>query len=119
MKINKTTQLKIYENYVKTIGKIGDRILYTNQSKENRDLITPLVCDMLNEFTEFIMDNCISEIDDKQHVELNNIINSGLLGISAIIDDYIPTQEDVVFVLVTSGKMVLKANRKILKNGKQ
>jgi hypothetical protein len=115
MKINKKIEKKLYNTYMKAVIKITEKIIKEN--KNNREIVAPIVSDMITDFTDYLMSFGGEVMTSKEQDFLTNIINEALLKVGSKVEEFVPDSEYSMMVAIVIGKMILKTN-KILYNGK-
>ena len=107
---------KCMKIYRKTVGTITYKLLKGIDDKEEIKIAGNIVCDMINSFTKYLFSFAEEVMTEKEQEHLTNIINENLLKISGKVDSYTPEKEDVLYVAMSLGKMIMKTNKVLSKN---
>ena len=105
------TEKKCIKVYRKTVVSITHYLLKGIDNKQEIRVAGDIVCSMINSFTEYLFSFSEEVMTKKEQDFLTSILNESLLKISGKVDSYTPEKEDVLYVAMKLGKMVVKTNQ--------
>ena len=112
----KNSRKKCIKIYRKTVVSVTHKLLKGTDNAEEIKITGNIVCDMINSFTEYLFSFDDEVMTEKEQEHLTNILNEYLLKISGKVDSYTPEREDVLYVAMKLGKMIIKTNQIISEN---
>tara|TARA_R110000803_G_scaffold5723_1_gene18907 strand:- start:152 stop:502 length:351 start_codon:yes stop_codon:yes gene_type:complete len=112
----KKSRKKCIKVYRKTVVGVTHKLLKGTDNKDEIRIAGNIVCGMINDFTEYLFRFDDEVMTEKEQEHLTNIINEYLLKISGKVDSYTPEREDVLYVAMKLGKMIIKTNQIISEN---
>lgn len=112
----KKSRKKCIKIYRKTIVSVTYRLLKGTNEEEEVRIAGGIVTEMINSFTEYLFSFKDEVMTESEHEILTNIINEYLLRISAKVESYVPEKEDLLYVAMKLGKMIIKTNQIIAEN---
>jgi hypothetical protein len=112
----KKSRKKCIKVYKKTVVGVTHKLLKGTDNRDEIRIAGNIVCGMINSFTEFLFRFDDEVMTEKEQEHLTNIINEYLLKISGKVDSYTPEREDVLYVAMKLGKMIIKTNQIISDN---
>tara|TARA_B110000116_G_scaffold266843_1_gene278186 strand:- start:1584 stop:1934 length:351 start_codon:yes stop_codon:yes gene_type:complete len=107
---------KCIKIYRKTVIAITYKLLKGTNEVEEIRTAGGIVTDMINSFTDYLFSFQDEVMTESEQEHLTNIVNEYLLKISGKVDSYIPEREDVLYVAMKLGKMIIKTNKIIADN---
>ena len=112
----KKSRKKCIKVYRKIVGTITYKLLKGTDNAEEIKIAGNIVSGMINSFTGYLLRLDNEVMTEKKQEHLINTINEYLLKISGKVDSYTPEREDVLYVAMKLGKMIIKTNQIIAKN---
>ena len=112
----KNSRKKCIKIYRKTVVSITYKLLKGTNEKEEIRIAGGIVTEMINCFTEYLFSFQDEVMTESEQENLTNIVNEYLLKISGKVDSYTPEREDVLYVAMKLGKMIIKTNQIIADN---
>jgi hypothetical protein len=113
---NKKTRKKCIKIYQKTVVTITFKLLQGIQNEKEIKITGNIVSDMINSFTGYLFSFKEEVMTQSEQDKLTNILNEHLLRLSGKVDSYTPEREDVLYVAMKLGKMIIKTNKIIEEN---
>jgi len=112
----KKTRKKCIKIYRKTVVSITYKLLKGTNEKEEIKITGSIVTEMINSFTEYLFSFEQQVMTESEQEILTNILNEYLLRISGKVESYVPEKEDLLYVAMKLGKMIIKTNKIIAEN---
>jgi|TARA_R110000803_G_scaffold200649_1_gene265142 hypothetical protein len=109
--MNNKLEKKIFKVHMKTVVKISYYMLKGDINTENIKITSSIVSKMISKFTLYMFEFEDKIMNKQEHHNLSNIVCECILKVSALVDDYIPEDNDVLKISSMAGKMVLKTNK--------
>ena len=112
----KKTRKKCIKEYRKTVIRITYKLLKGSRVQADIEFTGGVVTELINEFTKYLFSFDKQVMTAKEQENLSNIINEHLLKIGGKVDSYIADKEDLLYVAMMLGKMIIKTNQLIADN---
>jgi len=117
MKFNKEIHRELFQIYKNGCNDITESIFGEEINKDNSYKwieVNGIVCDMINNFTEYVMEFRNQIMGTSEIIHSRNIVNEGLLKISGVYEDFVPDEEFAITVMKISSELILEINYKLL-----